>query len=149
MPQPKLQLLSKEVLKAVVSEVEGAFSDEGYADNDRRVFAGDVPDTALDPWALIEVVDNAPSGREDKDSPVEVVFMGVSLFATEDGATNPYVAALDLSKATTQRITDSTFSVSGQSVYNARLTLSEPASQTGPEQVNLFGFTLQFEFHLE
>lgn len=149
MPTTNVNLLAKEVLRAVVSEVESAFSDEGYADVDRRVWAGDVPDDALDPWCIIEVVDDIHSDYEDKDSPVEVVFMGVSLFATEDGATNPYVAALDLAKRTTQRMTDETFSVSGLTVFENRLGLTEPASQTGPEKVNLYGFTNQFEIHVE
>jgi len=149
MPRPNVNLLAKGVLKAVVSETESAFSDEGYSDVGRRVWSGSVPDTALDPWALLEVVDDIHSDLEDKESPIEVVFIGASFFATEDGATNPYTAALDLAKNQVKKMTDDTFSVSGHTVYEQRLNLTEPASQTGPEQVDLFGFTVQHEIHLE
>lgn len=149
MPQPNVNLLAKEVLKATLSEIKTTFTDEGYSDVDRRVWSGSVPDTALDPWVVLEIVDNLHSDMEDKETPMEVVFIGASFYATEDGATNPYIAALDLAKQATKKMTMETFSVSGQDVYANRHSLTEPASQAGPEQVDLFGFTVQFEIHLE
>jgi hypothetical protein len=149
MPTSGIKLLAKEVLTSVVQEVRGAFDDEGYKNPKKRVFSGDVPDTALDPYALLEVNDNVHSDYEDKGSPVEVVFIGVSIFATETGATKPYVAALDLSKSAASRITDEGFDVEGLTVFENRLGLNESASLTGPEQISIFGFSQQYEIHVE
>lgn len=149
MPSSGLSYLSNDVLKAVISEVDAAFSSEGLSDVDSRVWSADVPDHAADPWALVEVLDNTHSEQsEDKDSPVEAIFIGVDVFGTEQGTNTPYDDVEALAKQVVQNMTGG-FTVANHTIYEVRLNFSEPVSSTGPEQVDLFGRSMQFEVHIE
>lgn len=149
MPTDALQFLAKEAREAVVSEVDSAFSTEGFSDVDERVWVADVPDYAEDPYAAIEVSDVVPSpAAEDKDSPAEAIFVDVSVYATENGTDSPYDDVEAVSKQVVQNMTGG-FSISGHSVHEVRINAAQPVSSTGPEQVDLFGRGIQFEITLE
>lgn len=149
MPKEALQYLTSEVVEATVSVVDAAFAGEGYGNVDERVWTADVPDYARDPWAQLAVDDVGHStAYESKDSPVEVHFVSVDLFATEAGTATPYDDVEALASVVTQNMTKG-FTVSGHTVHEVRVNVAEPISLTGPEQADLFGRGLQFELHLE
>jgi hypothetical protein len=149
MPKQALQYLSKDVVEATISVADNAFVDEGYTEVDKRVWTADVPDYALDPWCRITTDDVGHStSYETKDSPVEVHFVSVDLFATEVGVDTPYDSVESLAKRVVQNMSEG-FSVSGHTVHEVRVNVAEPISLTGPEQTDLFGRGLQFEVHLE
>lgn len=149
MPKDALQYLTREVVEATVAVVDSAFADEGYSNVEQRVWTADVPDYAGDPWAQLAVDDVGPSTQyEAKDSPVEVEFVSVDLFATESGTATPYDDVEALASRVTQNMTKG-FTVSGHTVHEVRVNVAEPISLTGPQQADLFGRGLQFEIHLE
>jgi hypothetical protein len=149
MPATSIKFLAKEVREAVVSEVDSAFSTEGFSDVDERVWVADVPDYAEDPYAAIEISDVVPSpNAESKDCAAEAVFVDITIYATENGTDSPYDDVEALAKQVTQNMTGG-FSISGHTVFEVRLNAAQPVSSTGPEQVDLFGRGLQFEIDLE
>lgn len=149
MPKPALQYLTQEVVAAVISVVDDAFSAEGFANVDNRVWTADVPDYAGDPWALVNDTDVSHSQSfEDKDSPVETHFLNISIFATQAGTDTPYADVEAVAQHVVQNMTDG-FTVSGRTVHQTRINEAEPINMTGPEQTDLFGRSLLIELHLE
>ena len=149
MPEQGIQLLAKEALEAAVPLVKTVYQNQGYSSVDKRVWTQDVPESSPEPWSVFEIADDTHSQYEDKESPVEVVFLGIDHFATEAGATRPYMAALEIAKAVTTEMTGDSLSVDGHTIYDIRQQLNEPLSLTGSEQTNIYGFGQQYEIHIE